>query len=452
MDSVSPPLPTLGLLRTKVRKQVRRLRRPQLERTRSRERAERRLALTTGPAKVSLEMTARCNLECTHCRRFHFQEEYSAVRGVFGAEAVTDVVGSSGYMEPAVFARCLDLVRDAESVELAGYGEPMMNPHFHEYARLLKQRGHHVNTITNGTLLTAANVQALVDNRLDLISVSIDGLEADTLRVVRGVDRDELFAGLERLRAAKEAAGLGPHDAPRLCVAFAMARFNIREMPGLVRRLLDFGLHGFFAQNLEVVSAPDVLGPHLLHTDAAAREEAMALVNETKALCAAHDVECNIHPIPSAGEGWEPPGVPLDDAFAHLAAHVAERQFGPQREKRRYRPLAEIADERRDLAVASARPADELIPALPPLQTARDVTLDPQALRENERCLDFFRFAFVAWNGKVLSCCFERHPVGDLNLQTADEVWNGKPYRTLRRTFFEQGIATACGSCSRILD
>ena len=43
-------------------------------------------------------------------------------------------------------------------------------------------------------------------------------------------------------------------------------------------------------------------------------------------------------------------------------------------------------------------------------------------------------------------------PVGDLNLQTADEVWNGRAYRDLRRSFFEQGIGTACGSCSRILD
>lgn len=449
MEPVSPPLPPLTVLQTKVRKQVRRLRRPQIARIRRRELAERRLSLTTGPANVSLEMTARCNLECTHCRRFHFQEEYSAVRGVFGAEAVNDVVGSSGYMDPSIFARCLELVRDTDSVELAGYGEPMMNPHYFDYAHQLKRRGHHVNTITNGTLLNDTNVEALVDNRLDLISVSIDGLHAETLEVVRGVDRDELFAGLERLRKAKEARGLGPGDAPRLCVAFAMARFNIREMPELVHRMIhEFGMWSFFAQNLEVVSSPDVLGPHLLHTDPGVREEALRHVEEAKRLCAEAGIACDIHPIPTETEGWEPPGVPLDDAFAHLAAHVADKQ----RQKRQYRPLAEIATERVAASFTARRPHDELIPALPPLATARDVVLNAREQRENARCLDFFRFAFVAWNGKVLSCCFERHPVGDLNLATADEVWNGKPYRELRRTFFEKGIGTACGSCSRILD
>ena len=246
------------------RKKMRGLRRPLLEWRRRRDLKQRRVVLSTLPDVVTLEMTARCNLTCVTCRRYHVHEEYSEVRGVMGAPAVEDVVGSSGTMEPHIFQRCMALVRDASSVEITGYGEPMLNPNFHTYARRLKEQGHRLSTITNGLLLVEKNIRPLIDNRFDMISVSVDGLEPATLKTVRGVDKDVLFGNLERLKKMKEAMGLGPGDAPRLGACFVMARFNIREMPGLVRELIPLGLRHFYAQNLEAGTAPEVLGPHLL--------------------------------------------------------------------------------------------------------------------------------------------------------------------------------------------
>ncbi|MBN2489493.1 MAG: SPASM domain-containing protein, partial [Planctomycetes bacterium] len=85
-------------------------------------------------------------------------------------------------------------------------------------------------------------------------------------------------------------------------------------------------------------------------------------------------------------------------------------------------------------------------------ESAALVRLPERLVRENRRCLDFFRYAYVAWNGKVLSCCLERHAVGDLHVEDAASLWNGPVYRRLRRACFEQGIRSVCPGCSRILE
>ncbi len=40
----------------------------------------------------------------------------------------------------------------------------------------------------------------------------------------------------------------------------------------------------------------------------------------------------------------------------------------------------------------------------------------------------------------------------DLNLHTADEVWNGPTYRKLRKGFYEDGLRWVCHGCARILE
>jgi MoaA/NifB/PqqE/SkfB family radical SAM enzyme len=444
-------MPTVNHFMLAARKKVRGIRRPWLEWARRRDLRRRRVALSTFPAVVTLEMTARCNLVCVTCRRFHVHEEHSTVRGVKGATEVKDVVGSSGYLEPPIFERCLDLVRDTTSVEMTGYGEPMLNPHFHDYARRLKARGHRLSTITNGTILNERNIEKLIENRFDMISVSVDGVEAETLAAVRGVDREVLLGNLRRLRALKAERGLGRRDPPRLGACFVMARFNIREMPDVVRVLVDLGLDHFYAQNLEACMSPEVLGPHLLYTDPEARAEAMRRVEETRRICREHGVRVSITPIPSAREGWEPPGADLDTALETLRGTTALR-VPPAR---RYRPLAEIRAEQVAPPAPEAAAAAELNagpPGREPHETAALTHLPDRLERENRRCLDFFRYAYVAWNGKVLSCCLERHAVGDLNVEDAASIWNGPVYRRLRRAYFEQGIRSVCEGCSRILE
>ncbi len=425
------------------------VRRPELTELRKQEIEERRVVLSTMPAHVTLEMTTRCNLVCAHCRRFHVQEEASNTRGVFGQDVVYDIVGSSGYMDDDVFERALDLVQDTEWVSLTGYGEPMMHPKFFDFARRLKERGHILDTISNGTLLNQKNVDKLVDIGFDLISISIDGARDETLKVIRGgAGADVLFGGLERLAKAKRARGLGRNDPPRISVNFAMGCFNIREMPELALKLVEYDAHVLYAHILEVGAGPNVLGEQLIYTNPEVREEAIRMVEETKRICAENGIATDIRAIPEAGGGDEPEGIALDSAFAALKRAVDEHEP----EQRVYLPLAAIEQQRREMAdKAREEPTDSTSNACTSHFAGPD-NLTDQERRENERCIDFFRYALVTWSGKVLSCCFEKFGCGDLNVQSAEEVWNGPVYQKLRRGYFEDGIRWVCHGCARVLD
>lgn len=56
----------------------------------------------------------------------------------------------------------------------------------------------------------------------------------------------------------------------------------------------------------------------------------------------------------------------------------------------------------------------------------------------------------VLWDGRVSLCCADfdgRVILGDLKTQTIAEVWNGEPYRRIRREQLERGGPSICQSC-----
>ena len=63
-------------------------------------------------------------------------------------------------------------------------------------------------------------------------------------------------------------------------------------------------------------------------------------------------------------------------------------------------------------------------------------------------CLSFFQDIYITWDGKVLSCPFERFILGDLESHALEEIWNGSGYLKLRRDYFERGIQTVCPNCT----
>jgi len=89
----------------------------------------------------------------------------------------------------------------AEVVTLSG-GEPMIHPHWQEYATRLVESGVRAYMITNGLLLEK-NVQNIVDSGMRRIGISLDGTEK-THNHIRN-HPDSFRIALRGARAAKEA-------------------------------------------------------------------------------------------------------------------------------------------------------------------------------------------------------------------------------------------------------
>lgn len=62
-------------------------------------------------------------------------------------------------------------------------------------------------------------------------------------------------------------------------------------------------------------------------------------------------------------------------------------------------------------------------------------------------CRVLFTHFRLVREGYVMPCSFESFILGDLNVQTPEEIWNGQGYETLRKRYFEQGISEICPNC-----
>jgi MoaA/NifB/PqqE/SkfB family radical SAM enzyme len=123
----------------------------------------------TSLARVYVEPTSRCNLDCSTCIRNAWDEPL----GDMSANTFQSVMeGLQGFDPvPVVF--------------FGGFGEPLAHPLIGEMVAQAKQLGARVELITNGILLTENRSQQLVDAGLDQLWVSLDGATPESYADVR---------------------------------------------------------------------------------------------------------------------------------------------------------------------------------------------------------------------------------------------------------------------------
>lgn len=171
----------------------------------------------TPPVNISryrifdVELSRRCNLACEFCPRHEFKEQ--------------------GVMSPQTFDGFIGGVElgQGDLVLFCGLGEPMLNPSFAAYLSLAKQQanGASVQVITNGTLLSPNNVAMLLDNKIDFIVISVNGIDARTYEtMMKGASFEKTLANIEYVKgeiAKRE------NCKTRLMATYIVSSENIRQ-------------------------------------------------------------------------------------------------------------------------------------------------------------------------------------------------------------------------------
>ncbi len=183
-------------------------------------------------ARIYVEPTNQCNLDCVTCMRNVWNE-------------------APGRMSDAVFERILDGVRAVQptpSVFFGGYGEPLTHPRICEWVERAHQAGAVVEMITNGILLTKETSHRLIDAGLDRLWVSLDGATPESYADVRlGAALPEVIANLRQLQ---ELRGAYSATNPHLGIAFVVMKRNIADLPELVRLGKSLGADQFSITNV----------------------------------------------------------------------------------------------------------------------------------------------------------------------------------------------------------
>jgi MoaA/NifB/PqqE/SkfB family radical SAM enzyme len=183
-------------------------------------------------AKVYIEPTTRCNLDCRTCIRQHWDEPLGA-------------------MSDETFANILKAITQFSPLPMVffgGLGEPLAHPRTLAWIQLAKQAGVTVEMITNGTLLNKTRARQLVDAGLDLLWVSIDGATPESYADVRlGAELPGVIDNVSQLRQMRPG---GHFPKPVIGIAFVAMRRNIAQMPAVIALGKRLGAKQFMVTNV----------------------------------------------------------------------------------------------------------------------------------------------------------------------------------------------------------
>jgi MoaA/NifB/PqqE/SkfB family radical SAM enzyme len=200
-------------------------------------------------ARIYLEPTNLCNLDCRTCMRHGWEEPL-------------------GRMDAATFSRILGGVAALPVVPelfFGGFGEPLSHPDILEMVAAAKHAVPRVELITNGILLTPEISAALIQLGLDRLWVSIDGATPESYADVRlGSELPRVISNLEALRSLKyQAASSDPRNGPgqarpRLGIAFVAMKRNLKDLPQVIDLGKRLGADTFSISNV-LAHTPEML-------------------------------------------------------------------------------------------------------------------------------------------------------------------------------------------------
>jgi MoaA/NifB/PqqE/SkfB family radical SAM enzyme len=182
-------------------------------------------------ARVYLEPTSRCNLNCRTCIRNAWEEP----QGDMSAETWERVLSG------------LKALPSRPEVFFGGFGEPLAHPRILDMLEQAKPLASSLQMITNGMLLDEQVARRLIALDLDVLWISVDGATAENLADVRlGAALQKIFENIERISMIRHETS----RKPEIGISFVAMRRNIADLPALLRMGPRLGVSRFMVTNV----------------------------------------------------------------------------------------------------------------------------------------------------------------------------------------------------------
>ena len=171
------------------------------------------------PSLLSIFLTTRCNLRCFVCRREGFKGQDLEFDNLYKLQRP---------------------IRYARTIDLTGWGEPLLYPRFEEVLKFIYSLNPSKNLIsitTNGTKLSA-QVAKLLNGHLNRVIISLNAATAETY------NRDMRYGDFDRTLAAVKdfMFGLDVPERRKVGLHFVAHTENFREIPEFVSLARDLGI------------------------------------------------------------------------------------------------------------------------------------------------------------------------------------------------------------------
>ena len=183
-------------------------------------------------AKLYIEPTNFCNIDCVTCMRSNWSVEIGRMSSLT-FDRIVEELGTLS-TRPTVF--------------FGGIGEPLSHSHLPQMIERVKSLGCRVEMISNGTLLSEEKGRAIIEAGLDLLWVSIDGARPESYADVRlGAELPVVIENLKRFRHLRRPAH---RPVPQIGIAFVAMKRNIADLPELLQLGKSLGVMHFHVSNL----------------------------------------------------------------------------------------------------------------------------------------------------------------------------------------------------------
>lgn len=338
------------------------------EETSRREFAQRRVTVDGKPVHVDIEVTTRCNFRCFTCAKTYFKERDSD-------------------MSREIFDRVADAIfPSAQSVNLSGFGEPMLAKDFDYFFQRSADANLHIGFVSNGSLLNEKRVEQYLASRVHLM-LSLDATTKETMKTMRPQCRfDKLMDIMDFWRKRRDEL---PDSEAQLYINYVPTLLNLHELPEVIEKAAQWNARRVNVLHYSLFNLPESI--HHTHYD--------------------REPETARRWFDAARQRAEELGVSL----------VLPSRKGGKESEQTYEELVDSID-----APLEVNPAGSKYPLA---------------------CsAPWFRI-YVKKSGDITPCCGTPWPIDKLDGKSFEEVWNGQAFRRLRKRINTRFPPLYCKEC-----
>lgn len=143
------------------------------------------------PLLIDIEVTSKCNLKCIMCEHTYMKRKQEM-------------------MSWDVFSTTIEQCKPFKpGVRFIMFSEPFLHPDIISYAKHVKDAGLLLHVTTNGTVITEAQINQLIEIGLDSITFSMQGLTEAEYALMRKCDKLPVIT--ERIKYLSKKRANGPY-------------------------------------------------------------------------------------------------------------------------------------------------------------------------------------------------------------------------------------------------
>jgi MoaA/NifB/PqqE/SkfB family radical SAM enzyme len=181
-------------------------------------------------------------------------------------------------MDPELFSRFISKLKNVDLIYLQGWGEPFLHPNFWQMLSQVKKKGFLAGCTSNANLLDADKLKKAVELGLDVLSLSLAGVDERNDRIREGTSFRQVVKVIEELQGIKARQRSAT---PSLHLSYMLLRQGLKDLKQLPELVMGLGVEHVVISSLTLPLSPDLEREALL---ADSPEEYRDLQGEMRAI------------------------------------------------------------------------------------------------------------------------------------------------------------------------